>query len=62
MLEGAGIFVGVSDPNLVDASVLRKMASNPIVFAMQNLDPEFRPEAADGFGPIMTTGRSDFPN
>ena len=62
MIEGADIFIGVSAPDLIDASDLRKMAPNPIVFAMANPDPEIRPEAADGLAAVMATGRSDFPN
>uniref|UniRef100_UPI0032B2A615 NAD-dependent malic enzyme n=1 Tax=uncultured Mycolicibacterium sp. TaxID=2320817 RepID=UPI0032B2A615 len=62
VLEGADIFIGVSAPDLIDASDLRKMAPNPVVFAMANPDPEIRPEAADGLAAVMATGRSDFPN
>ena len=62
VLVGADVFVGVSAPDLIDASNLRKMARDPIVFAMANPDPEIRPEAADGIAAVMATGRSDFPN
>ena len=62
MLVGADVFVGVSAPNLLDASNLRRMARDPIVFAMANPDPEIRPEVADGIAAVMATGRSDFPN
>jgi malate dehydrogenase (oxaloacetate-decarboxylating) len=62
MLVGADVFMGVSAPNLIDASDLRKMAKDPIVFAMANPDPEIRPEQADGLAAVMATGRSDFPN
>jgi len=56
------VFIGVSAPNLLDAADLRTMATNPIVFAMANPEPEIRPEAADGVAAVMATGRSDFPN
>lgn len=62
VLVGADVFVGVSAPDLIDASDLRNMARDPIVFAMANPDPEIRPEAADGIAAVMATGRSDFPN
>ena len=62
MLVGADAFMGVSAPNLIDASDLRRMAKDPIVFAMANPDPEIRPEQADGLAAVMATGRSDFPN
>ncbi len=38
------------------------MATDPIVFAMANPDPEIRPEDADGLAAVMATGRSDYPN
>jgi len=62
VLVGADLFIGVSAPNLLDAADLRTMATNPIVFAMANPEPEIRPEAADGVAAVMATGRSDFPN
>jgi len=62
VMAGADIFIGVSAPDLIDAADLRRMASDPIVFAMANPDPEIRPEAADGLAAVMATGRSDFPN
>jgi malate dehydrogenase (oxaloacetate-decarboxylating) len=62
VLQGADVFMGVSAPNLIDASDVRKMAKDPIVFAMANPDPEIRPEEADGLAAVMATGRSDFPN
>ncbi len=62
VLRGADIFVGVSAPNLIDASDVRQMAKDPIVFAMANPDPEIRPETTDGLAAVMATGRSDFPN
>jgi malate dehydrogenase (oxaloacetate-decarboxylating) len=62
VLVGADVFMGVSGPNLIDASDVRNMAADPIVFAMANPDPEIRPEEADGLAAVMATGRSDFPN
>ena len=62
VLPGADVFIGVSGPGLIDASDLRKMAKDPIVFAMANPDPEIRPEDADGLAAVMATGRSDYPN
>jgi malate dehydrogenase (oxaloacetate-decarboxylating) len=41
---------------------LKKMAKDPIVFAMANPDPEIMPEEAAPFVRIMATGRSDYPN
>ncbi len=62
VLAGADVFIGVSAPDLLVADDLRKMATDPIVFAMANPDPEIRPEAAEGLPAVMATGRSDYPN
>jgi malate dehydrogenase (oxaloacetate-decarboxylating) len=62
VLPGADVFIGVSGPGLIDASDLRQMAKDPIVFAMANPDPEIRPEEADGLAKVIATGRSDYPN
>ncbi|MEZ5168482.1 MAG: malic enzyme-like NAD(P)-binding protein [Acidimicrobiales bacterium] len=58
VLAGADVFMGVSAPNLLDASDIRSMAKDPIVFAMANPDPEIRPGAGrrsgggDGHRPL----------
>ncbi|MCU1455442.1 MAG: NADP-dependent malic enzyme [Acidimicrobiales bacterium] len=62
VLPGADVFIGVSGPNLISADDLRKMAVDPVVFAMANPDPEIRPEEAKGLVAVMATGRSDYPN
>ena len=63
-MKGADVFIGVSGPNLLKPEVLKTMASNPIVFALSNPDPEINPELAiktrDDI--ILATGRSDYPN
>jgi len=62
MLKGADVLVGVSGPGLVTPDDLRTMASDPIVFALANPEPEIRPEDANGSAAVIATGRSDFPN
>ncbi len=62
VLPGADVFIGVSAPDLIGPDDLRKMASNPIVFAMSNPNPEIRPELAKDLVAVMATGRSDYPN
>lgn len=63
LLEGADVFVGVSRGGLLDADDIRRMAPDPIIFALANPEPEIRPEAAkSGGAAIVATGRSDFPN
>jgi malate dehydrogenase (oxaloacetate-decarboxylating) len=61
-LDGADVFVGVSGPDLFDAGELRRMAPDPIVFALANPDPEVDPAAARQLAAVVATGRSDHPN
>ncbi len=63
-LEGADVFVGLSAAGALTQDMLKKMAKNPIVFAMANPDPEILPSKAREVRPdvIIATGRSDFPN
>ncbi|MCR4314077.1 MAG: NADP-dependent malic enzyme [Candidatus Uhrbacteria bacterium] len=62
-LVGADVFIGVSQPGLVTADMIRTMADKAIVFAMANPIPEIMPdEARTGGATIVATGRSDFPN
>jgi len=61
-LKGADLFIGVSSPHLIDPSDLKKMAKDPVVFAMANPVPEIMPEEAHPYVRIMATGRSDYPN
>ena len=60
----ADVFIGLSQPNILSTSMLKKMASNPIVFAMANPDPEIGYDIACKTRKdiIMATGRSDHPN
>lgn len=63
-LEGADVFVGLSKGNILTAEMIRSMASDPIVFAMANPDPEIDYNLAVSAREdiIMATGRSDHPN
>jgi len=63
-LEGADVFVGLSKGNIVSGEMIKKMAANPIVFALANPDPEIAyQEAVDAREDvILATGRSDYPN
>jgi malate dehydrogenase (oxaloacetate-decarboxylating)(NADP+) len=63
-MEGADLFLGVSGPGLVTADQVRRMAPNPIIFALANPVPEIMPEAARAARPdaLIATGRSDYPN
>ena len=62
-LEEADVFIGVSVANLLDESLIRRMAKEPIVFGLANPDPEILPTVAKQYGVrVIATGRSDFPN
>jgi len=63
-LEGADIFYGLSVKGALTPAMLRRMAKDPIIFAMANPDPEISPEEAHEARPdaIVATGRSDYPN
>lgn len=62
-VKDADIFIGVSQPGLLTADMVKTMAANPIVFAMANPVPEIMPDEAKAAGvAIIATGRSDFPN
>ena len=61
-LEGADVFIGLSGPDLFDSAEIQRMAADPIVFGLANPDPEFDPQAAREYAPVVATGRSDFPN
>ena len=62
-LKGADVFIGVSQPDLLNADMIKTMAKDPIIFAMANPRPEIMPDIAREAGAaIVATGRSDFPN
>ena len=61
-LVGADIFIGLSGPGVVTLKDIRRMARDPIVFAMANPIPEIQPEEAGPYVRVMATGRSDYPN
>ncbi len=58
------VFAGLSIKGALTQDMVRSMASNPIVFAMANPDPEITYEEAKAARPdvIIATGRSDYPN
>jgi malate dehydrogenase (oxaloacetate-decarboxylating) len=61
-LEEADLFIGLSGARLLEASALKRMNPDPIVFAMANPTPEISPEEAAPYARIVATGRSDYPN
>ncbi len=60
-LRGADVLVGVSGGTIPERAVAG-MASDAIVFAMANPDPEVHPEIAARHARVVATGRSDHPN
>ena len=63
-IVGADVFLGLSKGNVLSQDMVRSMASDPIVFALANPEPEITYEAAMECRPdvLMSTGRSDYPN
>jgi malate dehydrogenase (oxaloacetate-decarboxylating)(NADP+) len=63
-LVGADIFLGLSAKGALTPAFIKKMAKDPIIFAMANPDPEITPPDAKAVRPdaIIATGRSDYPN
>jgi malate dehydrogenase (oxaloacetate-decarboxylating) len=62
-LRGADVFIGLSQPNIVDEEMVRSMNRDPIIFAMANPVPEIMPHLARAAGAVVVaTGRSDFLN
>ena len=61
-VHGADVFIGLSVPGILSVRDLKRMAPDPVVFAMANPTPEIRPEEAARHARVMATGRSDYPN
>lgn len=62
-LEGADVFVGVSAPGILSGDMIKMMASEAVIFALANPDPEILPDDAYAAGAaVVATGRSDFSN
>jgi malate dehydrogenase (oxaloacetate-decarboxylating) len=62
VISGADVFLGLSGPGVLKEEDLKKMAADPIVFALANPTPEIMPEVAAPYVKVMATGRSDYPN
>ncbi len=62
VIAGADVFLGLSGPGTFSVEMLKKMAKDPIVFALANPTPEILPEDAAPYVKVMATGRSDYPN
>jgi len=64
VIEGADVFIGLSVKGAITSNMLKRMAKDPIIFALANPDPEIMPDEAKTARPdaYIATGRSDFPN
>ncbi|GAA3864799.1 NADP-dependent malic enzyme [Celeribacter arenosi] len=64
VIKGADMFLGLSGPGVLTPEMVKKMARQPIVFALANPTPEIMPDAVKKAAPdaIIATGRSDYPN
>ena len=64
VIEGADVFLGLSAGGVLKPDMVRKMAAQPIIFALANPNPEITPEDVKAVrsDAIMATGRTDYPN
>ncbi len=64
VIENADMFLGLSKAGALSKEMVKKMAPEPIIFALANPVPEILPEevAEVRDDVIMGTGRSDYPN
>lgn len=63
VIHWADVFIWVSQPWILTKEMVKKMAKDPIVFAMANPIPEIMPdEAKEAWVAVIWTWRSDFPN
>lgn len=57
------VFIGLSNADVLSADQVKKMADNPIIFALANPKPEIDPAVAHEAGvQVMATGSSQYPN
>lgn len=62
-IRGADVFLGLSVAGILTPEMVRSMASDAVVFALANPEPEIMPELAVEAGAVVVaTGRSDYPN
>ena len=58
-INGADVFLGLSQAGVLKKEMVKKMSKNPIVFACANPDPEITPEDVEDerYDAIIATGR-----
>jgi malate dehydrogenase (oxaloacetate-decarboxylating)(NADP+) len=64
VIGDADVFLGLSAAGVLKQSMVKKMATQPLIFALANPNPEITPEdvAEVRTDAIIATGRSDYPN
>jgi malate dehydrogenase (oxaloacetate-decarboxylating)(NADP+) len=64
VIGGADVFIGLSAAGVLTQDMVRRMADDPIIFALANPQPEIMPDEVRAVrsDAIIGTGRSDFPN
>lgn len=63
VLRGFDVVIGVSGPGSISKKLVSRLATDSIVFAMANPEPEIMPNKALAAGAaVVATGRSDFGN
>lgn len=63
-VRDADIFLGCSGAGVLKPAMVETMATQPLILALANPEPEIRPELAKSVraDAIIATGRSDYPN
>jgi len=64
VIKDADVFLGLSTKNVLKKEDVARMATQPIIMAMANPDPEITPEDIKAVrdDAIIATGRTDYPN
>ena len=64
IIDGADIFLGLSAGGVLKQDMVKKMAPQPIIFALANPNPEINPDDVKAVrsDAIIATGRTDYPN
>ncbi|OIP24287.1 MAG: NADP-dependent malic enzyme [Comamonadaceae bacterium CG_4_9_14_0_8_um_filter_60_18] len=64
VIDNADIFLGLSAGGVLKQEMVKRMAPQPIIFALANPTPEITPEEVKAVrdDAIIGTGRSDYPN
>ncbi|HEU4602344.1 MAG TPA: NADP-dependent malic enzyme, partial [Steroidobacteraceae bacterium] len=64
IIQGADIFLGLSAGGVLKAEMVKRMAEQPLIFALANPTPEILPDEVKAVrdDAVIATGRSDYPN